>query len=102
MCGLQIKWEGCVQLFKFAAHDSFMWFITLCACLVTSDSYHLDYSLPGSSVQGIFHARILEWVAIFFSSEFSWPRDQICISSNFCIAGSFFTSWAKQGTLITD
>ena len=26
----------------------------------------LDCSLPGSSVQGILQARILEWVAIFF------------------------------------
>ena len=27
----------------------------------------MDYSLPGSSVHGIFQARILEWVAISFS-----------------------------------
>ena len=27
----------------------------------------LDCSLPGSSVQGILQARILEWVAISFS-----------------------------------
>ena len=26
-----------------------------------------DYSLPGSSVHGIFQARVLEWVAIAFS-----------------------------------
>ena len=26
----------------------------------------MDYSLPGSSVHGIFQARILEWVAISF------------------------------------
>ena len=26
-----------------------------------------DYGLPGSSVHGILHARILEWVAILFS-----------------------------------
>ena len=29
---------------------------------------HMDYSLPGSSVLGIFQARILEWVAISFSN----------------------------------
>ena len=34
------------------------------------------YSLPGSSVHGISQARILEWVAIFFSRESSWPRNQ--------------------------
>ena len=27
----------------------------------------MDYSLPGSSVHGVFQARILEWVAISFS-----------------------------------
>ena len=27
----------------------------------------MDYSLPGSSVHGIFQARVLEWVAIAFS-----------------------------------
>jgi len=27
----------------------------------------MDYSLPGSSVHGIFQARVLEWDAIAFS-----------------------------------
>ena len=36
----------------------------------------LDCSLPGSSIHGIFQARILEWVAISFSRESSRPRDQ--------------------------
>ena len=27
----------------------------------------MDYSLPGSSVRGIFQARVLEWGAIAFS-----------------------------------
>ena len=35
----------------------------------------VDCSLPGSSVHGIFQARILEWVAISFSRGSSWPRD---------------------------
>ena len=29
----------------------------------------MDYSLPDSSVYGIFQARILEWVIIFFSIQ---------------------------------
>ena len=37
-------------------------------------------------LSGISQARILEWVAIFFSKGSSWPRDQTCIS---CIAGGF-------------
>ena len=32
-------------------------------------------SLPGSSVCGIFQARVLEWVAISFSRGSSQPRD---------------------------
>ena len=35
----------------------------------------MDYSLPGSSVHGIFQARVLEWVAISFSRRASQPRD---------------------------
>ena len=34
----------------------------------------MDYSLPGSSVHGIFQARVLEWVAISFSRWSSQPR----------------------------
>ena len=36
------------------------------SCLTFSDP--MDCSLPGSSVHGIFQARVLEWVAISFSS----------------------------------
>ena len=36
----------------------------------------MDYSLPGSSVHGIFQARVLEWVAISFSRGSSQPRDR--------------------------
>ena len=36
------------------------------SCLTLCDP--MDYSLPGSSVSGISQARILEWVAISFSS----------------------------------
>ena len=34
-------------------------------CLTLRDA--MDCSLPGSSVHGIFQARVLEWVAIAFS-----------------------------------
>ena len=50
----------------------------------------MDCSLPGSSVHGIFPARILEWVAIYSSKGSSQPRDQTHISF---IASSFFTCW---------
>ena len=35
----------------------------------------MDCSLPGSSIHGIFWARILEWVIISFSRGSSQPRD---------------------------
>ena len=44
----------------------------------------MDYSLPGSSVQGILQARILEWVAISSSRGSSQPRDQTYISYVSC------------------
>ena len=40
----------------------------------------MDYSLPGSSVHGIFQARVLEWVAISFTRGYSWPRDRTWVS----------------------
>ena len=46
-----------------------------CAMLSLSVPRHY-YSLPGSSIHGIFQARILEWVAISYSSGSFWPRDQ--------------------------
>ena len=59
------------------------------ACLVAQSCLTLcnpmDCSLPGSSVHGIFQARILEWVAISFSRGSSRPRDRACISFISCI-----------------
>ena len=39
----------------------------------------MDCSLPGSSVYGIFQARILEWGAIAFSDIYALVND-ICFS----------------------
>ena len=50
-------------------------------------------SLPGSSVHGIFQARVLEWVAISFSRGSSQPRDQTRVSRT---AGRRFTIWATR------
>ena len=63
-------------------------------CLCPCDP--VDCSLPGSSVHGISQARILEWVAIPFSRESSWPRDWTQV---FCIAGRLFTIWATRRAL---
>ena len=41
----------------------------------------MDYSLPGFSVHGISQARILVWVAISYSRESSWSRDQTLVAA---------------------
>ena len=53
----------------------------------------MDCSLPHSSVHGILQTRLLEWVAISFSSGSSWPRDQTWVSH---IAGRHFTLWPTR------
>ena len=51
------------------SHFSFVW--------------HLSCSPPGSSVQGIFQARTLEWFAMPSSRNSSWLRDQTCFTLHF-------------------
>ena len=62
-------------------------------CLILCDP--TVCSLQGSSVHGIFQARIWEWVAISFSRGSSWPRNRTWVSR---IAGRCFTLWATIGT----
>ena len=54
----------------------------------------MDCSPPGFSSHGISQERILEWVAISFSTGSSWPRDRTWISR---MAGRRFTFWATSG-----
>ena len=61
------------------------------SCLTLWDP--INCSLSGSSVHGIFQARVLEWVAISFSRGSSWPRDRTPVS---CIVGRCFTIWATR------
>ena len=56
----------------------------------------MECSLPGSSVHGIFQARILEWVAVSFSRGPTRPRDQTLVS---CTEGRCFTLWASREAL---
>ena len=62
------------------------------SCLTLCDP--MNCSLPGSTVHGIFQAKVLEWIAISFSGVSSWPRDQTHGSCVSCIAGEFLTCWA--------
>ena len=51
-------------------------------------------SLPGSSVHGIFQARMLEWVAIPFSRGFSGPGHKLAALMFLALTGMFFITSA--------
>ena len=63
-----LAWAGKLILVRWSWRDLEPW-STCClvtqSCLTFCDP--MDYSPPGSSVHGIFQARILEWVVIPFS-----------------------------------
>ena len=69
----QEHWSGLP--FPSSMHESEKW---KWSCSVLSDSSDpMDCSLPGSSVHGIFQARVLEWGAIAFSlllRPFNWRQ----------------------------
>ena len=66
-------------------------------CLVAKSCLSLcnpmDCNPPGSFNHGIPQARIVEWVAIYFSRGSSRPRDWTCIPE---LAGRFFITWATR------
>ena len=62
--GLLQQKTWCFQGTAAAAAKSLQSCLTLCN--------PMDYSPPGSSIHGILQARILEWVAISFSSAWKW------------------------------
>ena len=72
-------------LFSMSNHLCFLWMLN---CVWLCDPG--DYSPPGSSVHRIFHARILEWVAISFSRELSWSRNRTHVSCVTCIDRQIF------------
>ena len=58
-------------LYVFHTSDCVLTYIGGLLCVSINS---MDCSLPGSSIHGILQARILEWVAIFFSRRSSSPR----------------------------
>ena len=88
------------------SHKPFHWFswhFTVPACMLSPFSHvwlfvtTMDYSLPGFSVNGIFQARVLEWIAISFSRGSSWPRDGIHLFMSPALARGFLTNSAACG-----
>ena len=102
MCSLKLVWITCylcingptcllspsLKVTQYLPYKSMLVLVTqLCPTLCDP----VDCSLPGSSVHGIFQARVLEWGAISFSKRSSWPRDWTQVS---CIVRRCFTIWA--------
>ena len=77
--------EKCVSKFEltWASHSATAAAKSLQSCLTLCDPVE-GSSPPGSPIPGILQARILEWVAISFSSVSCPLRDQTHVS---CIAG---------------
>ena len=73
--------------------DSFK-YLTLCN--------PMDCSPPGSSVHGIFRARILEPVVISSSRESSPPRDQTLVSFVSCIGRQALYQLSLQESPVSD
>ena len=67
-------------------------------CVYLCVQYHLILwnpmagSPPGSSVHGIFKARILEWVAISFPGDRPNPGIELMSPVSSALAGRFFTT----------
>ena len=64
--------QGSKMLAPCTAVESHLLYLCAQSCLTLCDP--MDYSPPGSSVCGIFQARMLEWVIISFSGGSSPPR----------------------------
>ena len=77
--------ENNIQVSFYFLHEVGLTFYIGGGCCLISKScptlmQPMDGNPPGSSVYGIFPARILEWLAISFSRVSSQPRDQTRVS----------------------
>ena len=49
------------------------------ACMLSNFSHVPFFVTLWTTIQGIFQAKILEWVVISYSRRSSWPTDWICV-----------------------
>ena len=86
---ISFTWNSLLLLLTFLTSPtmqfSFSWFLKVKSeskvtqsCPTLCDP--MDCSLSGSSVRGIFQARVLEWGAISFTRGSYWPRDRTQVS----------------------
>ena len=77
-----MRWDHCLIHFVTKRTDLFKTHLGLWCKLSLShiQLFATPESPPGSSVPGVFQARILEWDVISFSKGSSQTRDQTCVS----------------------
>ena len=71
----------------------------VCAQLCPALCTPMDCNPQDSFVHGISQMRILEWAAVFYSRESSWPKDQTYVSYVSCIGSQILyhlTTWETQ------
>ena len=77
------------------------WCLRVLSCSVMSSQLFCDpMDLPGSSVHGIFQARVLDWVAISSSRGSSQRRDWTRVSYIFCTGRCILCHWATGKPLV--
>ena len=94
-------WKEIIELRGSIGSFTMLMYVTVKvtqSCLTLCDP--MDCSPPGSSVHGILQARILEWVAMPYSTGSSRPRDWSRVSCVSCTAGRFFTAEALGKTTL--
>ena len=92
----QEYWSGLP--FPSPVHESEKW--KWSRSVVSDSSDPMDCSLPGSSIHGIFQAKVLEWGAIafseeelgFFFKEIPWHNNTLTIQYEIIESSIFFTS----------
>ena len=76
------------QFYSHYRMDQFSSVTQLCPTLCNP----MDYSLPDSSVHGIFQSRRLEWVVISSSRDLPDPKIEPMFPASPALAGRFFTA----------
>jgi len=96
------------QEFKPSLNPKSMFFILVCVCVCVcihecsvaqwclTLCNPIDYSWPGSSVYGIFQAKILEQVAISYSRGSSWRRNWTHVSCVSCSGRQILHHWTTR------
>ena len=73
--------------------------VCVCVCVQSCRLFcdPMDCIPLGSSVHGISHVRILEWVAISYSRGSPWPKDRTHVS---CLTSIFFIKATPEKPLV--